>query len=93
MRFELKDYDITYDKETCDAIVYKDDHEVMQIGFDPDAGIYDIVSGAAICMVHSKLLETEDIEDVIDACGMSMEAVRELLQKMTASMQRVYFDS
>ena len=93
MRFELKGYDITHDKETCDAIVYKDDYEVMQIGFDPNASIFDIVSGVAICMVHNKLLEANDIEDVIEACGMSMEAVRELLREMTASMHRVYFDS
>lgn len=93
MKFELKGYDVTYDKEKSEAVVYKDDYKVMQVGFDAETGIYDIVGGVAVCMVHNKLLAEEDIEDVIDACGMSMDAVREVLQEMRASKRRIFLEN
>ena len=39
MKFEIKGYDVTYNKDNLDAVVYKDGHEVLMVGFHKDASI------------------------------------------------------
>lgn len=80
MRFEIKDYDITFRKDDNSAIVSKDGEKVMCVDFDENAGLYDIVSGVAICMAGTRLLSEDDITDILDNCGISVEKAREYIQ-------------
>lgn len=93
MKFELKGFDVTYSKEEHTATVSKDEYEVMMVAFDEDPDIFNIVGGVALMMVFDGLLTEEDIEDVMEACGIPMENVREELQRMRKSKRRIHIAS
>ncbi len=77
MRFELKDYEVEYNKDKQEAVVYKDEIEMISVGFKKPENIFEIVAGVAICMVHNGLLKIEDIADVMDVCGIPLDAAKE----------------
>ncbi len=93
MKFELKEFDVTYSKDKLVATVCKDEHKVMIINFNEDTNIFNIVSDVALMMVFAELLTEEDIEDVMEVCGIPMENAREELRGMRESMQRAYMAS
>ena len=93
MKFELKGFDVTYSKEERTATVSKDEYKVMMVVFDEDQDIFNIVGGVALMMVFDGLLTEEDIDDVMEACGMPMENVREELQRMRKSKRRIHIAS
>lgn len=93
MKFEIKDYDVSYNKDNHDAIVYKDGHEVLMVGFHEDASIYSIVSGVAKFLVFAEFLSEDDIKDVMEICGIPMENAREELRRMRESKSRIHIAS
>ena len=93
MKFELKGFDVTYSKEKHTAIVSKDENAVLGVDFDEDTDIFNIVAGVALMMVFDGLLTEEDIEDVMEACGIPMENAREELQRMRKSKHRIHIAS
>lgn len=93
MKFELKGFDVTYSKEKHTAIVSKDENAVMGVDFDEDTDIFNIVAGVALMMVFDGLLTEEDIEDVMEACGIPMENAREELQRMRKSKRKIHIAS
>ena len=65
----------------------------MGVDFDEDTDIFNIVAGVALMMVFDGLLTEEDIEDVMEACGIPMENAREELQRMRKSKRRIHIVS
>ena len=82
MKFEIKGYDVDYSKDNGTAMVSLDGEEVMGVHFEENAGLYDIVGGVAICMVSDSLLSEEDIEDVMEACGIPMDNARDEIKRL-----------
>ena len=82
MKFELNSYDVVFNRDKLMATVYKDERKVMIVDFDEDTSIYNIVGGVALMMAFDGLLSEEDIEDVIEICGIPMENAREELKLM-----------
>ena len=77
MKFELKGYDVTYNKEDQSASIYLDGKEVLWTRFNyAPGGIFQIIGGIAICMVQFELLKEEDIAEVMRICRLPMELVR-----------------
>lgn len=82
MKFEIKGYDVNYSKDNGTAMVSMDGEEVMGVHFEESAGLYDIVSGVAICMVSDSLLAEDDIKDLMKACGIPMENARAEIKRL-----------
>ena len=93
MKFELNGYDVVFNRDKLMATVYKDEHKVMIVDFDENTSIYNIVGGVALMMAFDGLLSEEDIEDVMETCGIPMENAREELRLMRESKRRIHIAS
>ncbi len=82
MQFEIKGYDVSYSKDSGNAMVSRDGEEVMGVHFEDRAGLYDIVGGVAICMVSDGLLSEDDIKDIMKACGIPMDNARKEIKRL-----------